>query len=81
MAGSGPRLSFLARPEERSTMPAVDFTCCSECGRKLHTTFFCQDCGQPSCSLDCYCRHEAGHSETQQETQSEDSSARLEPVR
>jgi hypothetical protein len=44
-------------------MSAVGFTRCSECGRKLHTTFFCQECGQPSCSLDCYCRHEAGHHE------------------
>ena len=44
-------------------MSAVGYTCCSECGRKLHATFFCQGCGQPSCSLDCYCRHQAGHAE------------------
>jgi hypothetical protein len=66
-------------------MSAVSFTCCSECGRKLHTTFFCQDCGQPSCSLDCYCRHEARHASEPQpiqaELRSEGSSTRLEPVR
>jgi hypothetical protein len=49
-------------------MPAAIFTCCSECGKKLRTTFFCQECGQPSCSLDCYCRHEAHHAGAQQET-------------
>jgi hypothetical protein len=66
-------------------MSAVRFTCCSECGRKLHTTFFCQECGQPSCSLDCYCRHEANHTGAQQpiqaEHQAEGSSARLGPAR
>jgi len=66
-------------------MSAVSFTCCSECGRKLHTTFFCQECGQPSCSLDCYCRHEASHVGAQQAAQpehrAEGSSARLEPAR
>jgi hypothetical protein len=66
-------------------MSAVHFTCCSECGRKLHTTFFCQECGQPSCCLDCYCRHEAGHAGKQQATQAglqaEGSSTRLEPAR
>ena len=66
-------------------MSAVSFTCCSECGRKLHTTFFCQECGQPSCSLDCYCRHEASHTGAQQpiqaEHQAESLSTRLEPAR
>ena len=66
-------------------MSAVHFTCCSGCGRKLHTTFFCQECGQPSCCLDCYCRHEARHAGEQQAAQSEHqakgSSIRLEPVR
>ena len=64
-------------------MSAVGFAWCSECGRKLHTTFFCQECGQPSCCLDCYCRHEARHvrAEAQAEHQAEGSSARLEPAR
>jgi hypothetical protein len=47
-------------------MSALLFTCCAECGKKLRTTFFCQECGQPSCSIDCYCRHESRHSEMQQ---------------
>ncbi len=50
-------------------MSAVVFTCCAECGKKLRTTFFCQECGQPACSLDCYCRHESNHNGTEQETQ------------
>ena len=61
-------------------MSAVGFACCSECGRKLYTTFFCQECGQPSCSLDCYCRHEASHAgqqAAQAEHQAEGPSARL----
>ena len=62
-------------------MSAVGFTHCSQCGRKLHTTFFCQECGQPSCSLDCYCRHAACHAGPQQaaqaERQAEGPSARL----
>ena len=66
-------------------MSAVGFTCCSECGRKLHTTFFCQECGQPSCCLDCYCRHEASHAgkqlAAQAELQAEGLSARLVPAR
>ena len=52
-------------------MSSVGFTCCSECGKKLHTTFFCQECGQPSCCLDCYCRHEANHTGTHQAAQAE----------
>jgi hypothetical protein len=48
---------------------AVRYTCCSECGTKLHTTFFCHGCGQPSCSLDCYCTHQARHAEPQETTQ------------
>lgn len=47
-------------------MSAVGFFCCAECGRKLRTTYFCQGCGQPSCSLDCYCRHQARHAEKQE---------------
>jgi hypothetical protein len=66
-------------------MSAVNFTCCSERGRKLRTTFFCQECGQPSCCLDCYCRHETRHAgaqpAAQAEQQAERSSARLEPAR
>ena len=64
-------------------MSAVGFTHCSECGRKLHTTFFCQECGQPSCCLDCYCRHEARHvgAEAQAEHQAEAPTTRLEPAR
>ena len=66
-------------------MSAVGYTCCSECGKKLRTTFFCQGCGQPSCSLDCYCRHLANHSEaheTAKDHQDADASAtRLEPAR
>ena len=66
-------------------MSTVGFACCSECGSKLHTTFFCQECGQPSCSLDCYCRHEASHAGEQRaaqpEPQPEGSSTRLEPAR
>lgn len=66
-------------------MSAVGFTCCSECGRKLHATFFCQECGQPSCCLDCYCRHEANHAGVQERAQAElrgeGSSTRLEPAR
>jgi hypothetical protein len=65
-------------------MSAVRFNCCSECGRKLHTTFFCQECGQPSCSLDCYCRHEARHAgkqAAQPEHPPEGSPARLVPAR
>jgi len=65
-------------------MSAVYFTCCAECGRKLHNTFFCQECGQPSCCLDCYCRHEARHAgeqhTVQAEHQAEGSSTRLEPA-
>jgi hypothetical protein len=66
-------------------MSPVRYTCCSECGKKLLTTFFCQGCGQPSCSLDCYCRHEARHADTQQTPQDrQDAKAtttRLEPAR
>jgi hypothetical protein len=66
-------------------MSAVGFTCCSECGRELHTTFFCQECGQPSCCLDCYCRHEARHAgehhPAHAEHHDEGSSTRLEPAR
>jgi hypothetical protein len=67
-------------------MSAVGFTCCSECGRKLHTTFFCQECGQPSCCLDCYCRHEARHVAETRETaearrHAEAPPAGLEPAR
>jgi hypothetical protein len=66
-------------------MSAVGFTCCSECGRKLHTTFFCQECGRPSCCLDCYCRHQASHAGKQQAAQAEQeaeaAATRLEPAR
>ena len=66
-------------------MSTFGYACCRECGRKLYTTFFCQECGQPSCSLDCYCRHEARHAEEQQaaqpELQAEGSSVRLESAR
>ena len=66
-------------------MSSLGYACCRECGRKLHTTFFCQECGEPSCSLDCYCRHEARHAGEQQaaqpEHQAEGSTARLEPAR
>ena len=41
-------------------MSAVSFDSCRECSRKLQNTFFCLECGQPFCSLDCYCRHQAG---------------------
>ena len=72
-------------PVENRAMSAVGFACCSECGRKLHTTFFCQECDQPSCSLDCYCRHEATHAREQRgaqaEHQAEGSSTHLAPVR
>jgi hypothetical protein len=65
-------------------MPAIGFASCSECGTKLHATFFCQDCGQPSCCLDCYCRHEARHAGEQPGAPSErpahDPSTRLEPA-
>jgi hypothetical protein len=47
-------------------MSAVVFNCCAECGKKLRTSFFCQECGQPSCSLDCYCHHEARHADSRQ---------------
>jgi hypothetical protein len=66
-------------------MSAVGYTCCSECGGKLHATFFCQGCGQPSCSLDCYCRHQAGHAQAdepaQQRPEAEAPASRLEPAR
>jgi hypothetical protein len=42
-------------------MSSLGFTCCSECGKKLRTSFFCHECGQACCSLDCYCRHVAQH--------------------
>ncbi len=46
-------------------MPA-DFIFCSECGSSLHvSTFFCRQCGQPSCSRDCYSRHIARHAREQ----------------
>ncbi len=44
-------------------MSSFCFICCAECGKKLHNTFFCPECGQPSCSLNCYRRHEAQHDE------------------
>jgi hypothetical protein len=50
-------------------MSAAIFTCCSECGKELRTTFFCQECGRPACSLDCYCRHEARHDRKHQVAQ------------
>ena len=65
-------------------MSAFGYACCRECGRKLYATFFCQECGQPSCSLDCYCRHEAKHAKeqaAQREHRAEGSSTRLEPAR
>jgi hypothetical protein len=46
-------------------MSAVAFDSCRECGRKLQNTFFCQECGQPYCSLDCYCVHQAEHAPRQ----------------
>jgi hypothetical protein len=52
-------------------MYTFGYTCCRECGRKLHNTFFCQECGQPSCCLDCYCRHEARHAGKEQAAQAE----------
>jgi hypothetical protein len=65
-------------------MSAVGFTCCSVCSGKLHVTFFCQECGEPSCSLDCYCRHQAGHAEPkepdQDRQQAEGAARRLEPA-
>jgi hypothetical protein len=42
-------------------MSSLGFTCCSECGQKLHASFFCHECGQACCSLDCYCHHVARH--------------------
>jgi hypothetical protein len=39
----------------------TEFTNCSECGKKLHSTFYCLECGQPTCSLECYRRHETNH--------------------
>jgi hypothetical protein len=42
-------------------MSDFSYARCAECGKKLHNTFFCLECGQPSCCLDCYCRHEASH--------------------
>jgi hypothetical protein len=42
-------------------MNTVGFDSCRTCGRKLQATFFCQDCGQPYCSLECYCHHQAQH--------------------
>jgi hypothetical protein len=76
---------YPGRPEKRVfSMSVLCFTCCSVCGRNLHTTFFCQECGEPSCSLDCYCRHSAKHSAKQEtaqvEHQVECSSTRLESV-
>jgi hypothetical protein len=66
-------------------MSVGGFSCCSECGRKLHTTFFCQGCGQACCCLDCYCRHEARHARTPETAQLEDRAERpsdhLEPAR
>lgn len=66
-------------------MSAFHYTCCSTCGRKLHTTFFCQDCGQACCSLDCYCRHQSGHGDAKETAQGgqevEASPARLETAR
>ena len=66
-------------------MSTLSYACCGECGRKLHTTFFCQECGQPSCCLDCYCRHEASHAGAQEaaqaEQQAEPSAPHLEPAR
>jgi hypothetical protein len=46
-------------------MSAVAFDSCRECGRKLQSTFFCQECGHPFCSLDCYCSHQAEHAPAQ----------------
>src|SRR5262249_757031 len=69
----------------RRFMSSSGYACCRECGRKLHTTFFCQECGQPSCCLDGHCRHEARPAGEQQaaqpEHQAEGSTARLEPAR
>jgi hypothetical protein len=66
-------------------MSTFGYARCSVCGRNLHTTFFCQECGQPSCCLDCYCRHEASHAgkrrAAQPELQAEGSSTPLEPAR
>jgi hypothetical protein len=65
-------------------MYAFSFTYCSECGSRLHTTFFCQECGQPSCCLDCYCRHEARHTvkqAAQAEQEAQDSAIHLESTR
>jgi hypothetical protein len=66
-------------------MSAFGYTSCRECGRTLNTTFFCQECGQPSCSLDCYCHHEARHAGEQQpvrpEHGTEGSPIRLEAAR
>jgi hypothetical protein len=65
-------------------MSAAVFICCAECGKKLRTTFFCQECGRPACSLDCYCRHESKHAGTPPETREcrdvDASSTHLEPV-
>ena len=42
------------------------FLCCTECSEKLYATFFCRECGRPSCSLACYRRHQARHAETEE---------------
>jgi hypothetical protein len=62
-------------------MATYVYTFCSICGRELHTTFFCQECGQASCCLDCFCRHEVSHTRKQQEAQGEAEATRLEPAR
>jgi hypothetical protein len=67
-------------PEEIRAMSAVGYACCSVCGKKLHATFFCQGCGQPTCSLDCYCRHRAGHARPQDRPSAEPPAIRLMPA-
>lgn len=66
-------------------MSTISYTYCRECDGKLRATFFCQECGQPCCCLDCYCRHEANHAGEQQPLsdayQSQSSSSRLEAAK
>jgi len=69
-----------------ATVSSVHFTHCSECHARLRATFFCQGCGQPYCSLDCYRRHTDAHTQTREGEESQahasaaPSSGRLAPV-
>jgi len=41
--------------------PGKDVSRCSECQERLRNSVFCDLCGQPLCSWECFLRHTTAH--------------------